>query len=114
MYGSIHTRTKFSRSIRVVAFAVAAFTAFAAAHEALLALERIVSASAHTPAHHDGSECAFCRVTGTPTLLALQNLAPLPFTSPAATYVTPRLSPVVRDESCFPHLRRAPPALPVV
>lgn len=109
--------------VRMVALCAALFVSVAAAHETLLALEHAAFASdcskSHgpvTPAHdrHTDHACALCELAGTPTLITLAVELPLPQVSLELEDVASHLSPAVRDESCFPHFRRGPPALSIV
>lgn len=110
-------------AIRVLALCAAAFVSVAAAHETLLALEHVALASdcskphgPSAPAHgkHTDHACALCELAGTPTLMTLAVELPLPQVSLELDNVASHLTPAVRDESCFPRFRRAPPALSIV
>lgn len=106
-------------AIRFVALLAAAFVAVAAAHETLLAIPLTLAHShcdsEHTPGssaptHHREIACPLCVLAGAPTLPALAAELPLPLDGVENVGIASRLTPGVRDTSCFPHLRRAPPS----
>jgi len=104
-----------------MALAAAAFVAVAASHEALLALELAVQTDCgHRPqpaqpgqGHHQDPACAFCQISGAPSLLAVD--ANLPLLQVFCETEQPDLyvSPAVCDESAFAHPRRGPPSRPL-
>lgn len=104
-------------AIRLISLAAALFVGVAAGHETLLALENIAAQShctparsAPAPAHHQDHSCALCEFAGTPTVLSPDVALPAPICVPAKYEMASHLTPIIRDTSCFPHLRRAPPS----
>lgn len=110
------------RAIRWMTLAAALFVSVAATHETLFAIER-AAAPAHctlphrpeapAPDRQPDHACALCELAGAPTLLTLDVELPHPQAQPESENWESFLTPAVRDESCFPHLRRAPPSLPI-
>ena len=124
----MHMRSQMNRAnpfgaIRFSALAASVFVAIAASHETLLALERAATQShcvpaqkpsAPAPAHHQDHTCALCELAGSPTLITLAVAVPQLQADVQAINVASHLTSAVRDTSCFPHLRRAPPSFPLV
>lgn len=114
---------QYNQIVRGMAVVLAIFIAIAATHETLLLLEMAATeshcGSSHAPStpapvHHQDHACALCELAGATTLPTLAADLPLPQVSLEFENLASCLTPAVRDESCFPHLRRAPPTLPIV
>lgn len=111
-----------NRLVRVAALAAAAFVAAAAGHETVLGVAHALllhgtdqhSLPQHSRGPHQDHACALCELAGTPTLVTLAVELSLPQVSLELGNLASSLTPAVRDESCFPHFRRGPPALSIV
>lgn len=101
--------------LRLVALSAVLFLGVAECHEAVLAAWQSVScdgdARDSAPAHHSDTSCAFCVLAGTFVLVTPSGNTLTPETVPTTTALAQYNAPLIRDTACFPHLRRAPPAL---